>query len=248
MLFRLEIPLSCQESLQFSPSWGSLLHGALMELLSSETATQLHVTGPKPLAQHLYREASGQVIWVVTALNEAMTTELSSALIKRLPLEIKLVQKSASIQLAEPRKTERTTYRELADKHFQASEVNRQHKIRLVTPTSFKTAGKHVIFPTTDLIMNSLMQRWDANADDLSLFDPDVREHLGNHVSIKDYRLASASFSVNGSWLKGFSGRLDLGVSGPEALVRVASLLIDFGRFSGVGVKTALGMGGLQID
>ncbi len=125
---------------------------------------------------------------------------------------------------------------------------SRQHKIRFMTPTSFKVAGKHVLFPTTDLIMNSLMLRWDACAADLSLYDPEVRAHLGSHVSIRDYHLYSTSFSVNGAWLKGFAGQLTLSVSGPEALARLAALLLDFGHYAGVGVKTSLGMGGLQND
>lgn len=248
MLFRAEIPLTIPDSLKYNPSWGSLLHGALMELLPSDYVLQLHQPGPKPIAQHVFRETNGQVIWSVSSLDEKMTTELSAALLQRLPMDIKLVQKATTIKLETPRKTEQTTYLELADKHFKVPVVDRQHRIRLATPTSFKTAGQHVIFPTTDLIMNSLMQRWDANADKLTLSDPDVREHLGKHVQITDYRLHSTSFSVNGSWLKGFAGQIELTVRGPEALARVASLLIDFGRYSGVGVKTALGMGGMQID
>ena len=248
MLFRAEIPISIPESLKYSPSWGSLFHGAIMELLPSEYVSELHQPGPKPFAQHLFRETSGQVIWYLSSLDERMTTELSAALLQRLPIDIKLIQKTTTIKLEMPRKIEQTTYLELADKHFNAKPVNRQHHIRLVTPTTFKTASQHVIFPTTDLIMNSLMQRWDANADKLTLFDPDVREHLGTHVQITDYRLHTASFSVNGSWLKGFAGQIELKVRGPEALARVASLLIDFGRFSGVGVKTSLGMGGFQIE
>jgi len=36
-------------------------------------------------------------------------------------------------------------------------------------------------------------------------------------------------------------------VKGPTPLVRLFNMIISFGQYSGIGVKTALGMGGVEI-
>lgn len=248
MLWRVEIPLVIPETLTVSPSWGSLMHGAVMELLPAELALALHDSSLKPWSQYLIMTGPKQYAWRLAALNQEMAETLDSAIVRKLPQAWQLQQKNNVIQLLPPQPPEQLTYQELARRHFLAVSVPRLHHVNFLVPTAFKTNGQLAIFPTVDLIMNSLMQRWDSCASDLSLADSDVRQHLASHIYIRDYRLASASFSVNGSWIKGFKGQVDLNVKGPDALARVAALLLDFGRFSGVGIKTALGMGGIAAE
>jgi len=247
MLMRAEIPIDVPAGTLVNASWGSLMHGAVMELLPLSVSASLHEPGVKPWAQYVAQDAAGKVTWIVSALTDEMDQALKASLLDRLPMPWNLRQKGFQITVNQPAVNERLTYAELADKHFKQDEAPRRHKLRFCTPTTFKTAGKHVLFPTSDLILNSLMQRWDAFAEGLSLGDPEVREHLGTHVQIRDYRLASSSYSVDSAWIKGFVGQLDLSVTGPEALCRVASLLLEYGRFSGVGIKSALGMGGVRL-
>lgn len=247
MLLRAEIQVEIPEGTVFNSSWGSLMHGAVMETLPLGLSSSLHDQGLKPWSQFIFQIAPGKLVWVLSGLTDEISQALDQSILSKLPLTWNIRQKGFRINILSPHSLERMSYIELADRHFKSPEATRLHRIRFFTPTSFKTAGRQVIFPTTDLLMNSLMQRWDAFSKDLSLGDPEIRSHLADHVVIRDYRLSSASFSVNSAWLKGFIGQIDLVVTGPEALCRVASLLLDYGRFAGVGIKTTLGMGGMYF-
>jgi len=219
-----------------------------MELLPLSLSSQLHNQGIKPWSQFITRNTQGQDTWVISALNDEMDESLTQHLLQNLPMKINLRQKGFQVEAGNAISIEKSTYGAISDKHFKSDVAPRNYILRFCTPTTFKTAGQHVIFPSTDLLMNSLMQRWDAYADSLSLADQEVRQYLGTHVHIRDYKLSTASFSVDSAWVKGFVGVIDMRVSGPETLARVASLLLDFGRFSGVGIKTALGMGGIRFE
>lgn len=246
MLYRIEIPISVSQPVPFSSSWGSLFHAAFLELLPSSVVGQLHQQSLKPWSQYLYKEKE-EIVWVVTALNDDMGVLLETVLLNHLPQSWVLRQKNVQVTLKNEAKIETKTVQQISEYHFCTEQLCRRYLLRFVTPTTFKTEGSHVLFPTTDLLMNSLLQRWDAFSDDLSIGDDSVREHLKTHVQIRNYRLSSASFSVDNAWIKGFQGTLDLYISGPDALVRLAGLLLEYARFSGVGVKTALGMGGVIL-
>ena len=43
-------------------------------------------------------------------------------------------------------------------------------------------------------------------------------------------------------------GELTIRVKGPQQMVNLAWMLVKFGTFSGIGIKTGLGMGGMHIE
>ncbi len=42
-------------------------------------------------------------------------------------------------------------------------------------------------------------------------------------------------------------GKITIIIRGPEQLARLAGALISFAEYSGLGIKTALGMGGVKV-
>lgn len=245
MPMRIKIPLIIPDSAKVNASWGSLFHGAMMERMTSNLADELHRSSLKPWAQYIEIARDGNVSWHISTLTDEMTTLFETIFLAKPPEEIFLKQKGFSVVLGKPEILSQEGYKELSDLAFSCDKVRREATIHFHTPTTFKSNGSYVLFPSTDLIFNSLAQKWDAFSPDISLSDPDVRKHLGSHVSISRYHLHSAPFSVDGSWVTGFEGRIIIRIHGPEALVRVANLLLSFSKYSGIGIKTALGMGGM---
>lgn len=45
-----------------------------------------------------------------------------------------------------------------------------------------------------------------------------------------------------------FIGEVIINVRGPQQLSNLANMLIEFGTYSGVGIKTGMGMGGISTD
>jgi len=104
-----------------------------------------------------------------------------------------------------------------------------------------------VIIPTIELVIKSLFQRWDSFSKSLVLNDNEVRDQLISHCRIIGYDLKSTRYELEGVAISGFWGNTTLSIKGPDALVRIVNMLLYYSTYSGLGIKTALGMGGIEI-
>jgi CRISPR-associated endoribonuclease Cas6 len=116
-----------------------------------------------------------------------------------------------------------------------------------LTPCAFKSRGKYVLMPTLKLIYQSLMNKFDSNAVDFSIKSDEVLEQLETYSEIVGYNLRSTHFHLEGVRIPSFVGRIGIKVHGPQPLVNLVHFMLAFGEYSGVGIKCALGMGGIRI-
>lgn len=237
MLGKLELKLKTQEKLGYQMT--SLFHGALMELLPEDYATYLHTSQLHPYTQHLeYRE--GEWYWIVCCLNKEAVKiivqdtlwNVKSIKIKNRDVEISIVRKNYS----------EITYQELMD-HFYENDYNPFIQIHFFTPTAFKQRGKYLFYPDIRCIFQSLMNKYDSAVCDESMMDADTLEQLTENAQIIRYDLKSVSFSLEGIKIPAFIGKITIKMSGTQTMSNFANMLFEFGEYSGVGIKTALGMG-----
>ena len=92
-----------------------------------------------------------------------------------------------------------------------------------------------------------MIQKYDAVRAQTEIAEDDLLEDLQRFISVIGYNLRSTFFSVEGVTIPSFTGTLLLKISGPQQLVNLVHLLLRFGTYSGVGIKTAMGMGALQL-
>jgi CRISPR-associated endoribonuclease Cas6 len=116
-----------------------------------------------------------------------------------------------------------------------------------VTPTSFKSGGEYLIYPTVRLLFQSLIKKYDAVSEATEIYTPEVLRDLEENIAVIGYRLRSTFFGVEGVKVPAFVGELTIKIGGPQQLVNLAYMLLRFGTFSGAGIKTAMGMGGLEL-
>ena len=128
------------------------------------------------------------------------------------------------------------------------AECSRKVRLRFITPCSFKSQGVYQIFPSIRLMFQSLVNRYDAMSEKNSVFYPELLEDLEQHTMITEYRLQSRLFGVEGISIPSYQGHTTLRMSGPQQMVNLMHMLLRFGTYSGIGIKTAMGMGGLQIE
>ena len=246
MLKVAELELSVPGGRWLPPSAGSLLQGALMELLDSDLAASLHAPGLRPYSQYLFYRGSS-LVWRVAALNEAAAQSILDPLLSERFTRITLRDKEATLTVAAKRVLYNTTYENLTDQFFLADQLPRRVILRFVTPASFRSHEKYMIYPSVEHILQNLYNRWNQFANRFSMADPDVLEHMAAHLRISGYRLEMAPFSLEGVRIPAFQGSLELSLAGPDALVRVTLLLLAYSEFAGIGIKTAIGMGGSTI-
>lgn len=227
-------------------SWhsASLFQGALMEKIDPQYGEILHRSELKPYSQYLDVHA-GRASWILQTLTDEAEAGLIAfpSLSKGDAIHLKRLGLSAKI-LDVQRET--LSEQELLQKTFFAN-CPRTVKCRFVTPAAFKTQGRYQIYPTVRHIFGSLIQKYSAAHTQTEILDDSLLDDLQQMVSVAGYRLQSVSFSVEGVSIPSFTGWLSLRISGPRQLVNLVHLLLQFGAYSGVGIKTAMGMGALRL-
>ncbi|MEA5554326.1 CRISPR system precrRNA processing endoribonuclease RAMP protein Cas6 [Anabaena cylindrica UHCC 0172] len=119
------------------------------------------------------------------------------------------------------------------------AEISSQNTIELqfFSPTSFKQNQNIQPFPLPDLVFNSLLRRWNKFAPAELQFPQVEWQGLVSAFELKTHALkmeAGAEIGTVG-WVK-------YRFPDPEQ-ARIATILANFAVFSGVGRKTAMGMG-----
>lgn len=237
MLGKLELKLKSQEELSYQMA--SLFHGALMELLPQEYGDYLHLSQLHPYTQHLeYRGENWY--WIVCALNkEAVQTILYQTLFQLESITIK--KKSQKIEIVQ-RNFSEITYQELMN-HFYESDSSPYIQLHFMTPTAFKQKGRYLFYPDIRCIFQSLMNKYDSAVRDEIMADEDTLEQLYESSQIIRYDLKSVSFELEGIKIPAFIGKITIKMYGTKTMTNFANILFEFGEYSGVGIKTALGMG-----
>ncbi len=241
MLTKIELKIKSIEEIVFQMS--SLFHGALMELLPEDYADYLHVSQLHPYTQHLeFRE--GAWYWVVCCLDREAAQIIIHDTLMRLD-SIFIRNRNITVEIVEKNYSE-LTYKSLMDS-FYDTECSRYINIHFISPTAFKRDGRYVFYPDIRCIFQSLMNKYDAAVRDEGMVDEDTLEQLCENAQIAAYDLKSVNFSLEGVRIPSFIGKLTIKMNGTSTMANFANMLFRFGTYSGVGIKTALGMGSFKI-
>ncbi len=136
-----------------------------------------------------------------------------------------------------------TSYAALAAARLAGAEPERQIGFTFVSPTAFKSQGRHVPIPLPDLVFGSLLERWNARAP--AAFPAEVKRYAAECLAISRYDLASR-------YVPGKEGGLRMGGMGAITFTTlnydrywmgVLLTLADFALYAGVGAGTTMGMG-----
>lgn len=222
----------------------SLFHGVLIESIPSGYADYVHYSQLHPYTQHI--EINKECVkWVVTCLNDQAREYIIKEGIDSLN-EFDLKRQSIHVRIIGKKET-KLSEQELTYQFYneQASNIV---KIKFVTPTAFKQAGRYLYLPDIRCIYQSLMNKYDVSAESNVMMDEEVLNQLTEDTFMIGYRLQSVSFQLEGVRIPSFIGEVRWKIKGPQTMVNYANMLLRFGTFSGVGIKTSLGMGAIEIS
>ena len=132
-------------------------------------------------------------------------------------------------------------------KEFYEESASKYIEVIFETPTAFKRNGKYVFYPELHLLYQSLMNKYSASSENMSMIDEETLLQIENNSEIVRYRLQSIPFPMEGINVPGFIGSIRIRFSGTETMMRYIRLLLRFGEYSGVGIKTAIGMGAITL-
>lgn len=243
MLKKIQLKVAAQDEQHLHSNWGYALYGMLCAKLDSDYIATLHACNATPISQYLeVLPGRSEAIWHIQLLGAEAIQQVSPVLEQ---FDIWNAEHHHTKLQVKERKIGPTLEEIDFCRHYLVEQpVQRKLRLRLLTPTGFKSKGNYQIFPSEDLILKSLLRNWHTFAQEVMLDDDEVRTQLVQYTHISDYQLKSVRYPIKGNQIRAFQGYLNFYVDGPEPLVRLVNLLMAFSTYSGVGIKTALGMGG----
>ena len=243
MLSSLKVELDGEIDKSRNDLLGSLFQGFIMENIDTDYADTLHVSTLHPYSQYVTMK-DDRIIWTLNTLNTEAKEKIADKVKKMEKINIKYKGNEYKIVST---KEESISYQNLVKESY-LKDGGRRLKVTFLTPTSFKQDGRYVIFPTVRLIFQSLMMKFDKSSSDMEVFGKDILETFENYTEITMYKLRSTYFHLDGTKIPAFIGDITITVKGPAQLVNLANLLLKFGTYSGVGIKTGIGMGGIAFE
>lgn len=116
--------------------------------------------------------------------------------------------------------------------------------LEFMTPTSFRQRGTQMIFPIPERVFGSLLYRWNCFSHLKLKEDVDF-----SYIRAKKYRLQTEMVHFEKYMVAGFLGRCtySLPASCQQHEAQLARTLASFAPFSGVGYKSTMGMGSVEL-
>jgi CRISPR-associated endoribonuclease Cas6 len=220
---------------------GPLLQGVLMEKIDSRYATQLHAQTFNPYSQYCCA-ADEQLVWVVNTLTSEAYHSIIPVLADSRELYLRGLGLGLNVVKREQLQLSRTDLAAMIH-----GSTKKRHKVQIVTPASFKQAGNYQILPDLRLMLQNLLMHYGQLYDDSREVDQETVAYLVEHTKISQYNLASRGFRIAGKSVPAFMGMLTIDVRGPAPVIGLVHMLLQFGEYSGMGIKTAMGMGGIKL-
>lgn len=219
------------------------LYAWLLSQIPESAGKELHEPGARAVSQHLWRDPqTGEQWWIVNMLNGETARLFLPILENRDQAQLH----QGFIPFAS-RQVERLAEAHALVQRAQQMPPTERFALDLVTPTAFKQDGRYAIFPQESLLLHSLVSRWELSFPDVPLSDPDAMQALERGLHIVDYRLHTLRHPLKQTRIPSFMGRVVLEARLPAPLMEVFQTLYCFAPYAGLGIKTALGMGGVHL-
>lgn len=231
------------DSIDFKKS--SCFQGALFEQMDTNYVEFLHQQNRHPYSQYVYRDKDNKVYWSISTCDDECSKYMITPLLEDSLQEIHLNKVKEPIKFIS--KSLKTISQEQLMDRFYNLPAERYLEIRILTPISFKSYGKYINYPDLRLIYQSLMNKYDAVLQEASMFDEDTLDMLVEGSEIIKYNLHSYLFPLQGVKIPSFYGSMTIKVNSTDTAAKFIRLLLEFGEFSGIGIKTGLGMGAIEI-
>lgn len=243
MILQYKYVISTSKGERVPPFWAYRIYSWLLTQLPNECGDILHMQGEKPISQFIAYDSEKQLsLWVITLMSPEII-ELLSPVLETLSC-IPLITCDLFLQ------KQSSTFFEHAEDLLKISRnatVNcNRTEFRFLSTTAFKHDGRFTIFPQLHLILQSLVNKWNVFCPEFPLEDSDAFYMLENGLSLVDYNLRSSHFLLKGASIPGFYGSIIIASHLSVPMEEIWQLLLAFAPFSGIGVKTTLGMGGVD--
>lgn len=219
------------------------LHGFLMEKLDSDYVNFLHQQQTNPFSMNV-RLRNSRIKWTINLLDSQAELQMYDLVMNLERINLRGIDEEIIVECTEEQELSQDNLVQIFNNPVTTNFIT----VVFQTPTSFKSNGKYVLFPTVRLVFQSLMQKYSRIVEGSKDIDEDTLTYIEEHVQITSYDLKTHYFAIHGKKIPAFVGRLSMKIQGPSTLKSYLKMLVAFGEYSGIGIKTSLGMGGMEFE
>lgn len=242
MLTQYRFTLRCDAPSQPRSEWAYRLYAALLEQAPPGFGDAVHRNAVTPLSQFLTVDKYGTPTWTVNLLGNDSERALSGTLDRLRQLKL---ERGLDLSVQECCRAEMKDVDALFALAKRSCGI---HRLVFRTATTFKSQGRYQNLPTTRLVLQSLMKKWNGSIVDCPIDDEDGNglNALAAGLRCRSFELHDRLFYLKGNSIPGFIGTLTIEncMQGFHRLLADALLL--FSGYAGIGIKTTLGMGGVE--
>lgn len=242
MLAKLEVRLKSAQRLDYGIS--SLMQGVLMEHIEPQYAEELHKSALNPYSQHL-EFADGELCWIITTFTKEAKEKVIEPILEDNAAEFYLKHKETALEVV-GKTLEIKAYKQLLQETFFGSSKPYLN-MAFITPTAFKVDGRYQFYPTLPHIFKSLMKRHDSIAGNTEVYSEDLIKQIEEKLEVTRYHLRSTRFDLEGVKIPSFVGEISIRMHGTNQFSNLIHMLAEFGAYTGVGIKTSIGMGAIKL-
>lgn len=228
------------------PISGYSFYGLLTELADSDLSQELHANNMNPVSQYiLLNKEDKSIEWVISLLEKSVIDRLSPVI----ESSEKFFLRSNNLVLdVKSLSSETVPSEEFLIKKAKDINGTIKPRIEFITPTSFKSNNSYQLFPSVEFIFKNLIRRWNVVSQSFYIDDEDAVGALIQNINIAGYNLYSSYFHMKDAKIPAFKGELRLSAKLSLPLMELFKLLMLFAEYSGVGIKTSLGMGAVKVN
>lgn len=238
MIKQLHFSIQGQPECRLDSELSVKLHGYLMNRIPQELAAAYHSNALRPYALYLCPAASdGTQIGLLSILREdaaVIAEELTAA--KHIPIGGMKTPLRCTVQ-----ESEQYYLRDVV----QVLTGNRL-RLRFLSPAVYKLNSQPCCFPDLPRLFHSVLEKM-ALFEGVVVSEEAFRQALAA-LRITDWQLSHSPFLITGRSQQGMHGMIECILPQDEALSRLIKTVFVYAQFCGVGARTAMGMGGVQIE
>lgn len=214
------------------------LHGFIMSQLPSKYVAWLHRQTLNPFSLFAFDGGEGKgFVMRLSSLNvEALRILDAMQVVK----EIKICG------LEKPLVVERThRAAALAIQRVHRALPEGRYTLHILTPAAYKTKGNYCNWPDFAKLYKTAINK--LNRFEHLALNEEQLEALFDRAGGERYRFQSCEYLLSGKKIPALTGHVELALEGDDEEMRLLRLLLGYATYSGIGIKTSLGMGGTLL-
>lgn len=236
MIYRLTMEFTLDKKQKIDYGIGSVLQGIMMTFLDRDYGDMMHKQSLRPYSQY-FEIKDNKYYWIINTLTDEAKSEIIDRILKSDRRSLDLTYRKTKLNIEKLDLEEGVILDDMG---------KRDVVVNFKTPTSFKkTSGGYEIFPNVRHIFNSIINKYKKFiSDDL---DENLLEKIVENVEIVEYNLRTSHFPVKGNYVPGFMGTVNFKIKGSGDFKNEVMKLLQFAKYSGVGLKGPMGMGAFEL-